>query len=276
MKGEALDCAQIRRVFVDGRVPAGPDVDAHLQGCPSCAQLFEKNAALGRQLAQGVLPSGAADDLFQGLAQRLERERGPRAWLRELPSSVRMGVLLVLALGLLVGQLGWSRRVDFSEYSPSVFWGVVGLLFAALCWGSWQLVRGASAPLRSPGSQRASTWALLLLPALAALLVPLGAPASASVAPEAQLPLWGSVACFNYGAALVLPFVALAWLFERRERMPWQALVSAGALAGITANLLLHAHCASEHLGHLLLGHASIGLAWALGLGLLGAGLQRR
>jgi hypothetical protein len=61
----------------------------------------------------------------------------------------------------------------------------------------------------------------------------------------------------------------LLWLFERRDRVPLVVRISAGALAGIAANLLLHTHCPSAHLGHLLLGHASVGVAWALVLSLL-------
>jgi hypothetical protein len=68
--------------------------------------------------------------------------------------------------------------------------------------------------------------------------------------------------------------VILYWLFERREIVPVRALVTAGALAGVAANLLLHAHCGSAHPGHLLLGHASIGVVWALALRLVGAARQ--
>jgi hypothetical protein len=110
----------------------------------------------------------------------------------------------------------------------------------------------------------------LVVPALAMLIAPLGSPS-----PEAAA-AWGSPStCFSYGAALVAPFLLLYWLFERRDNVPLTVLVSAGGLAGIAANLLLHAHCPSAHLGHLLLGHASIGVAWALALGLLSRPLQR-
>ena len=73
----------------------------------------------------------------------------------------------------------------------------------------------------------------------------------------------------SYGAALVVPLVVLYWLFERRDSVPLSALMTAGALAGLAANLLLHAHCSSANLPHLLLGHASIGAVWALALRLV-------
>ena len=81
---------------------------------------------------------------------------------------------------------------------------------------------------------------------------------------------WGNPAsCFTYGAALVAPLVLLYWLFERRAAVPWGALVMAGGVVGVAANLLLHAHCPSANPGHLLLGHASIGVVWALALRLV-------
>src|SRR5262249_39705782 len=81
--------------------------------------------------------------------------------------------------------------------------------------------------------------------------------------------------CFGYGAALVTPFLLLAWLFERRDSVPVSTLVIVGALARIAAHLLLHPHCARVRLGPLLRGHAGIGVAWALGLGLLSGRVQR-
>ena len=48
-----------------------------------------------------------------------------------------------------------------------------------------------------------------------------------------------------------------------------------GALAGIASNLLLHAICPSAHPGHLLVGHASIGVAWALLLAAVAKPFQR-
>ena len=70
-----MECAEIRSGFVAGRVPAGPEVDAHLKSCPHCRELFEKDAALGRRLAQAVLPELAPGDLFA----LVERDVRPRS-----------------------------------------------------------------------------------------------------------------------------------------------------------------------------------------------------
>lgn len=258
-----MDCAEIRSGFVAGRVPAGPEVDEHLKWCPHCRELFEKGAQLGRRLARAISPEVEPGNLFALVEREVQQEAGVRAKLRALPSRVRAGGLLAVALLLLALQLGFQRRPDFEQFSPLVFWAVVALLVGSVALGAVRLLRGVSAPLGTAARERGAAVALLVLPAAALLVVPLG-----SGVPEAA-ESWGNPAgCFYYGAALVVPFVFLYWLFERRDRVPVSALVSAGALAGIAANLLLHAHCPSAHLGHLLLGHASIGAMWALALAL--------
>jgi hypothetical protein len=186
---------------------------------------------------------------------------GLHARLRALPSWLRAGALVALGLLPFVFHLLYDRRGDLDDYGLDVFAGVTLALATALAWGAYRLVQGVSRPAR--GETRLA-FVLLGLPLLLMFVVPLGPlyddPPSS----------WGNPSeCFNYGAALVVPLVALAWLFERRERMPLSALLAAGALAGVAANLLLNAHCASVHLGHLLLGHATIGVAWGLGLALL-------
>ncbi len=264
-----MECAEIRSLFVAGRIPAGPDVDAHLRVCGHCRELFEHHGQLGRQLADAVLPEPEAGDLFALIERDVQQEVGLRARLRALPTRIRAGVLLGVAGALPAYQLLVHPRPDLAQYSAALFWGVAALLSVALVAGAVRLLRGAGAPLDLAARERWLALVLLVVPALALLMVPFG-----SASPDAAG--WGNPsACFSYGAALVAPFLGLFWLFERRDALPITALVSAGALAGIAANLLLHAHCASAHLGHLLLGHASIGAVWALALGVLSRPFQR-
>ena len=265
-----MECAEIRKLFVAGRIPAGPEVAAHVRGCGPCAELFAADAQLGRRLSEAVLPEVDAGELFALVARDVQGEVGLRARLRALPTRVRALGLVGVAFALLAYQLLENLRPDFAAYSAAVFWGVAVVLAVALGTGAWRVLRGASAPLGAAGRERWLALALLLLPALAVLVVPFGA-----ASPEAFAGWGNPVACFSYGAGLVAPFLVLFWLFERRDGLPLTVLVSAGALAGIAANLLLHAHCPSAHLGHLLLGHASIGIAWALGLSALSRPLHR-
>jgi hypothetical protein len=263
-----LECAEIRDSFVAGRLPTGPAVQAHLEVCPHCHELFEHDARLGRSLAQAVGPEVTPGDLLALVERDVSREVGLRARLRALPSRLRAGTLVGVAGALLGFQLLLRRRPDFAEYSPTVFWGVALALTVAFVLGATRVVRGASAPLRSSGRERVLALALLLAPALVALLAPLG-----TSSPDGTS--WANPSgCFSYGTALVVPLVLLYWLFERRDSVPVSALVSAGALAGLAANLLLHAHCSSANLAHLLLGHASIGLVWALALRLVSGSPQ--
>jgi len=264
-----LDCAEIRNGFVAGRVPAGPELEAHVQVCPHCRELFENDARLGRRLAGAVLPELPPEDLFALVERDVSREVGVRARLRALPLRLRAGLLLAVAGALFVVHLRLSTRPDWGQYSAGLFWSVALLLGLALVLGALRVLRGATAPLRSIWSERATVALLLLTPAGLALVAPLGA-----ASPEA-VTAWGSPSsCFTYGAVLAVPLVLLYWLFERRETVPVRALVSAGALAGLAANLLLHAHCGSAHVGHLLLGHASIGVVWALALRLVWGSAQ--
>ena len=259
-----MECAEIRSNFVLGRVPAGPAVDLHLAGCANCRELFAAEARLGRSLAQGSLPEAQAGELFALVEREVGLEVGVRARLRALSTRARSAALLGVAVALMAHELWLRRRPDFAEYSPSVFWGVALALGATLAFGARRLLRGDTAPLGGAARERAVTLALLLVPALAALVAVFGAGTPEAVA------AWGKPAnCFAYGAALVLPLVLLYWLLERRDRVPTSALWCAGGLAGVAANLLLHAHCGSANWGHLLLGHASIGVVWALALQLV-------
>jgi predicted anti-sigma-YlaC factor YlaD len=260
-----VDCAEIRSGFVSGGIPEGPAVTAHVEHCPHCRELFEKGAALGRQLAQAVLPAPRPDDLLRAVEADLSREVGLRARLRAWPTRLRAAFLLGVAVALFLGsQLLLLPRDDFAELGMT-FWIAGGFLVVWLLVGSLWLLHGATAPVATArlGSGLASV--LLLVPACTALMA--YETSSAWASPEI---------CFGYGGVLVVPFVVAAWLVERRDRVPLPSLVVVGALAGVVANLLLHVHCPSAHLGHLLLGHASIGVAWALGLGLLLGKLQRR
>lgn len=259
-----MECAEIRNNFVAGRVPAGPEVDAHRKVCPHCHELFENDARLGRRLALGVLPQEPLADLFALVERDVSQEVGLRARLRAQPLRVRAATLLSVVGALFVFQFLRNRRSDFGDYSPTVFWGVAALSVFALVAGAVAVLRGPSAPLGSRGRQLAVAGLVLAVPALLAFVAPLGA-GSAEAANA-----WGDPSsCFTYGAALAVPLVLLYWLFERRDAAPLSALVMAGGVVGVAANLLLHVHCSSAHLGHLLLGHAGIGVVWAVALRLV-------
>jgi hypothetical protein len=268
----AVECAEIRSGFVRGQLPEGLAVAEHLRGCATCRELFEGGASLGRALSVGVVAPPQADQLLQQVSAELDAEVGVRARVRSLPTPTRVVALAAMAVALAGYQLLMNRRADYTSYSPFAFWGIALLLLLALSAGGWVLLRGVLAPL---GATR-SRWVvplLLLVPLLVAVLAPLGVGAGE---PGPDATEWaGAGSCFSYGAALVAPVLLLLWLLDRRDALPLSVLIAAGGVAGLAANLLLHVHCPSVQLAHLLLGHASIGAAWAVVLGLLLGRLQR-
>lgn len=263
MSLRAVDCAEIRAGFISGAVPSGAEAEAHLRDCSACRALFEDEARVGRGLAQAILPEVAAGELLALVERDVAAETGLRARLRALPTNLRVAGVFSVTLAI----VGWHalmrpRPPLGGTYSPAAWWPLLAALLAALFFGSRWLLKGVSSAVS--GRERFSSIALLGLPALIALLSPLGALEH----PEA-LSAWGNPGvCFSYGALSGVPLLVLFWLFERRDRLPSTVLVAAGALSGISANALLHCHCASANLPHLLLGHATIGAAWALVLAL--------
>jgi hypothetical protein len=136
-------------------------------------------------------------------------------------------------------------------------------------------VRVALAPLTRPLPRAAAfgSVALLLLPVLAALLPALRLGSGDDHAAAAA---WAAAAgCFAYGGLIVLGIGAALWCVDRggasARRIPGVVC------AGLAAHLVLQIHCANDNTTHLLLGHASVGVAWlAVLLALGAAGRLRR
>jgi hypothetical protein len=72
----------------------------------------------------------------------------------------------------------------------------------------------------------------------------------------------GALNCFSYGALLTLPIAALLWAFDRDDRLSLRTVCLSAAALGLSANLILELHCPSGNFVHVLLGHASLGIAW--------------
>jgi hypothetical protein len=249
-----MDCPEIRDSFVKGEVPAGPALDEHLRGCLQCSELLARDAELGRSLASaaaGAMPF--EDELFAKLEAGVTRETGLRAWLRSRPTRLRFGVAVASVL-LVVGlAAALSRRPDFAEYPTARLVLLLGVYSAGilLAFGKELYL---SARRGSLGDHVGLLAGALGLPFLIAFAP--ATEASRHAGPE------GALNCFLYGALLTLPTAALLWAFDRDDRPSMRTVcLSAGAL-GLSANLVLELHCASGNALHLLLGHASIGVAW--------------
>jgi hypothetical protein len=249
-----MDCPEIRDAFVKGELPAGAAVEEHLRGCPQCSELFAHEAELGRSLAlaaAGTIP--VEDELFAKLEAEVAEETGPRAWLRARPTRLRfaaalLSVLLVVGLG---GAL--KQRPDFAEYPMARLVLLLGVYAAGivLAFGKELYL---SARRGSPGDHVGLMVGTLGLPFLIAFAP--ATEASRHAGPE------GALGCFMYGALLTLPTAALLWAFDRDDRPSLRTVCLSAVALGLSANLVLELHCPSGNTLHLLLGHASLGLAW--------------
>jgi hypothetical protein len=101
------------------------------------------------------------------------------------------------------------------------------------------------------------------LPLLAfALAVPILAGFAPATESSRHASAEGALNCFGYGALLTLPTALLLWAFDRNDRPSLRTVCLSAAALGLSANLLLELHCANGNPVHVLLGHASLGLAW--------------
>jgi len=249
-----MDCAQIRDAFVSGVRLPHEQVEAHLGSCPQCEALFERDAELGRSLAaQATVAMPIAELSFAQLERELAQETGPRAWLRSRPSRTRfMLVLLPVLLAVIAGGL-LRQRADFAEYPLlrivlllCVYFVAIALAFAK---------EFSELPRPAP-----------LHDYLGLLCFALAVPVLAGFAPATEASRHahpgGALACFAYGALLSLPIALLLWVFDRDNQPSLRTVCLSAAALGLSANLLLELHCANGNPTHVLLGHASLGLAW--------------
>jgi hypothetical protein len=249
-----MDCSQIRDAFANGVQLPEDQIEEHLARCPQCRALFEHDAELGRSLAaqaSEVLPF--SDDIFGQLERRLARETGPRAWLRSRPSRLRFALVLVpLLLVLIAGGL-LRQRADFAQYPLLRVGLLLCVYFLAILLAFAKKL--SELPRRDP-----------LRDHLALLAFAIAVPVLAGFAPATEVSRQagaeGAFGCFAYGALLTLPIALLLWTLDRDDRPSLRTVCLSAAALGLSANLLLELHCGNGNPAHVLLGHASLGLAW--------------
>lgn len=253
-----MNCAEIRDAFRAGKLPESAELRAHLQGCPTCSELFSEQAQLGQSL--GRMPCAqfeVPDSIWEQVEHDLRNEGGIGEWLRSRRSAVRVAMGLA-SVSLLVIVIAARPRHD--QY-PALHLTALSMLFAA---GIFVGVAETLAPLSRPLSSK-RTQAL----ALALLLTPASyAVASQWLHHEAagSVPLIHSAwSCFRSGVVIaLLAFLLLRWL-DRASPVAAsrRQLVLALAAAGLVGNLALLLHCSVADPAHILLGHASLGIAMA-------------
>jgi hypothetical protein len=253
-----MDCSDVERALLAGEPLLGKPFEEHLAGCASCRFLTSDGAGVAQALAESGGPPPVVDlgALEQGLAQRLDRERGPLAAGRALPRVARFAlVAAVMALGAL-GYFALIGRRDFAVY-PAARMALILGGYAAFALGlTWAALR----PLYLPPLPDLVARALVAV----GLLVPVGVALLPEVPMAVTLPDFNharsAVGCFTLGGALALAVLLAARALDRGGGRA--TLFALGA--GIIGVLGLQLHCPINYPLHLLLGHATVPLAFAL------------
>ena len=203
------------------------------------------------------------DAILGGLESQIAVDRGALAWLRSRPTPWRIAVAAIPLLAIGVMTTGHPLA-----YPPLLHVGISLALIAAAGLTLPPSLRPAHRP--PPGRWRVA----LLAGATVAVPVAVALVPSSAAAPSHAASHGGAWACFVWGCAIALGVATSWWAVDRTPgSSARRALLAAGA-AGVVGNLFLHGRCGAVDAGHLLLGHASVSIAWVLGC-VLWAGLAR-
>lgn len=219
---------------------------------------------LGRGLSGAAGDEAPDPTLLAAVEAELAGERGPRAWLRSRATVFRFLLVLATAAAVFAGMVVAAPRPDFQLAADDRWFALASLLILGL-------VLGADGALRvlgraQPSSLIGAALTVLVLPLLIALLPEADTHEPASLAGTGSEFVPFSLRCFFFGVLISAPVGTLLWFASREDRLPASSLVFAAGAAGVAANLALHAHCPITHPGHLIAGHATVGLAWLASL----------
>lgn len=194
----------------------------------------------------------ALGDVFASLEADVEKERGPIAWFRNLRSSARLGIGLGLSVGMVLAMALFSPRSDLDvlpAWRLGVFIGSVAVLFGASVWfGLRPLHRPPMPAWVEPGLVAGALLGMVVL-----TLLPLAPPM-----PYEHDDWQHAFGCMFSGVLLGLPAYVLIRMLDRGGRRASAFL--AAAAAALSANATLAMHCENDSVGHLLRGHATVGL----------------
>jgi hypothetical protein len=261
----SMDCGQVRAALRRSEVPKGADAAAHLAECPACATLCASPELVRALEAETSREAPGVDALLARTLGRVDDERGPMTRMRELASSTRYSLALVVAVLVPIAVLVATPRPDLGVVPRDRFATSV-LLYAIPAAAALLL---ALRPLQRATSTRVRVVvvALGVLAAIAIAALPemhTGHPA-ATIEPGA----FGrrALACLAFGTLTAVPiFAALRMLAREGPRVGAKALVLAIA-AALAGSLAVFLHCPITHPGHLWAGHVSVlvpAVLWAL------------
>jgi hypothetical protein len=251
----SVTCVDVREARLRG-APLSREASEHALSCPVCSA----------DAVAGGAPDEALDELFRGIETKLTHERGMVAWLRSRATPVRLflAVAWIAALAAL-SALGMPR----TRYAPVPVERVV-LVFSSLALLSAMLLRMGLRPTQAPApsdrSILAGLAAGLLFPVVAAFL-PAGPHPFDHYTQYTQAQ--ATIGCFVIGAVTAALVVAMLRMLDRSAHDSRLAALLAAVSGSVAGNLALELHCPVTAPAHLLMGHATVGLALVLAYGIV-------
>ncbi len=248
-------------------------MEEHVRECLQCRELLDQRGTLGQRLGRASEPA-PDPGLLAAVERELESEHGLRSWLRSRSTRLRLALVLLAGLVVFTAICLLAPRPDFATARDDRWFVLAALLVVGV-------VLGADGALRTlgrarPGSLFGSALLVLLLPLLIGLLPDADSQQPAHLVAERVGFATSALRCFFFGVLISAPMGTLIWFASREDRLALSSLIFAAGGAGVMAYLALHAHCAVSHPGHLIAGHATVGIAWLLALALVNRLLRAR
>lgn len=251
---EPIDCADVKEALARG-LPLSPAAREHAARCPLCAVP-----------SPGPARAPSPDELFAAVEASVAEEHGLAARLRALSTRQRLLVAVAWAVLLVAATATAMPRGRYGPVPVTRTVLVITVLATLLAITIRLGLRPVQAAPPRPRTLLASFLAGLLAPLVFALL-PSSAPvvtAGAGVGPATAM-----LVCFALGVVPgVLVVLALRGLDRLGHGSTDTALLAAAA-GGLVGNAGLELHCPITEPAHLLLGHATVGFALALGYALV-------
>jgi len=251
-----MDCADVEKALLAGRVPEGARADAHFAECPSCRFLRDEGTQVARALA-GSQPLGPAPDLAvlaDRVAADVQRDTGVVGALRALPRAARLGlVVAVVALEVLFF-FELMRRGDFDVYPSGRMFAILAIYAALAVSAAWIALRPLYLPPGPAWAPRALLAAGVLAPIVVALLpeVP-----TTAIKPGYSIVVL-AFKCFSHGGALAVVLILVARALDRGGHAGTMSAGLAAVAGGIAGVLALQVECPNNYSVHLLTGHATL------------------
>jgi hypothetical protein len=198
--------------------------------------------------------------VFAALEEDIASERGVRAWLCSRPTWQRVGLAALVAIAIPLLVLATWARVDLPVFPRSRLAIELAILIIAALPALWLALRPLHLPMLPQWTGVAVIATAVAAAALVASLPPAHALHPASMRGVGDELVARALACFIFGSIFALPMFLALFVLDRSPGLATTALV----LAGLVGNISLELHCPIVSPAHLLAGHFTVPLAFAL------------